>query len=56
MAAFPVPAQQNKIRTKYFNNANCSKSVPWGAGMCFLDKQTPVGKSLAVKVQVIASR
>lgn len=39
-----------------------SKSTPWGACMCFLDKQTcgglatPVGKSLAVKVQLTASR
>lgn len=45
----PCQHSTTKIHTKDFNHGNCGKSTPWGAGMCFLDKQTPVGKSLAVK-------
>lgn len=52
----PCQHSTTKPHTKEFNNGNCSKSTPWGAGMCFLDKQTPVGKSLAIKAQAIASR
>lgn len=49
-------ASTAQIHTKDFNNGNCSKSTPWGAYMCFMDKQSLVGKSLAVKVQVTAGR
>lgn len=52
----PCQHSTTKTHTKDFNNGNHSKSTPQGAGMCFLDKQTTVGKSLAVKVQAIASR